>query len=234
MQSSIYKINRKHTVNAQYFSQIDTPDKAYWLGFLWADGSISKTAARCSGPNRLRLAQKAAEREHLQLFLDTIEASYPIVEIHHASGAIVCQVDINSRPLCMALEQHGYGLKADRTDIPSMPKDLLRHFVRGYFDGDGCLSLYEQVVKKWTIHRQEWSITGSPALIEKIQALLNQETMVSQRVQLKTYRRTDKAVSLRYGRKSDIEALFEYLYQDAQLFLPSKHNKFVEHFLRGK
>lgn len=234
MHSSIYQINRRHTVNASYFDQIDTPEKAYWLGFLWADGNISRTAPRCSGPNRLRLSQKVPEKGHIQLFLDTIEADYEIDTLTNGEGRTTCQVDINSRPLCMALEALGYGLKADRTTIPPMPAELLHHFVRGYFDGDGCLSIYQQRYKHYVIERQEWSITGPPDLIQAIRSLLEEETSVSKKVRTKTYKRTTKAVSLRYGRRSDVEALHEYLYKDATVFLHSKHDKFVEHFLRGK
>lgn len=49
MQSSPFSANRRHTLDATYFDQIDTPEKAYWLGFVWADGGLSKTAPRCSG-----------------------------------------------------------------------------------------------------------------------------------------------------------------------------------------
>ena len=228
MPSSLYAINRRHSVNHEYFSVIDTQEKAYWAGLLWADGNISKTTERASGPNRLRLSQKRSQRDHLQSFLEAIEADYRIQDSKSSLQSEVSYVDINSRQLCASLEALGYGLKKDRTSIPPMPQELLRHFVRGYFDGDGCLSLYQQKVKQWVIEKQEWSITGSPLLIQRIKEAIEIEVNVSRRVKVKTYARTEKSVSLRYGRKSDVVALHDYLYKGATVYLTEKHQQFVQ------
>ena len=58
---SSHDINRRHSLNTHFFDTIHNEEQAYWLGFLWADGSWSKTAPRCSGPNRLTLSQKLSE-----------------------------------------------------------------------------------------------------------------------------------------------------------------------------
>ena len=159
MSTSIFDINRKYSVNAEYFSDINTQEKAYWLGFIWADGSIGKTAPRCSGPNRFTLAQVETEANHLQAFIEAIECSYtPVLkDLDRPLGKRTLALDVNSRPFCMALENLGYGTKEHRTDIPPMPRELLHHFIRGYFDGDGCLSIYKQNDTR----RQEWSLTGN-------------------------------------------------------------------------
>lgn len=253
MPISIYEINRKYSINENYFENIDTEEKAYWLGFIWADGSITKTAKRCSGPNRFTLAQKIEEIQHLTTFAKTIASDVKIHIREPMPGKKIASLDINSRPFCMNLEKLGYGTKAVRIHIPNMQKNLRRHFIRGYFDGDGCLSLYEQYVKKWTIQkqefsitdnpvlqyvnkwviqRQEFSITGNPVLISEIQEILNQETSVAKEVKPKSYKRTAAVVSLRYGKKADIDTLFNYLYNDATIYLESKHEKFIEYYSR--
>lgn len=232
MPLSVYEINRKHTVNHHYFDQIDSEEKAYWLGFLWADGSISKTATRCSGKNRLTLSQKIKEIKHLKKFADALHSDSSIQIREPMPNQKIAVLHINSRLLCESLENIGYGNKQDRLNIPKMPKKLLRHFIRGYFDGDGCLSIYEQKVKQWTIHRQEWSLTGPQRLIENIRDILNQQTTVSPSVKIKTYARTNKAVSLRYGKKADIDTLYHYLYDDATIYLDNKHQKFVDFYSR--
>ena len=230
MPTSVFDINRKHNVNAAYFSDIDTQEKAYWLGFIWADGSINKTAPRCSGPNRFTLSQIETESDHLQTFIQAIECSYtPVLrDRDRTPGKRTLVLNINSRPFCMALENLGYGTKEQRTGIPPMPQELLHHFIRGYFDGDGCLSVYEQNHTR----RQEWSLTGNEKLLVEIQKILNAETSVSKNVKLKRYKRTTKAVGLRYGRRSDIPALYEYMYKDATVYMESKHRKFEMFFQR--
>ena len=92
------------------------------------------------------------------------------------------------------------------------------------------MSIYEQQVKQWTINRQEWSITGTQELLKEIKEILNQDTTVSPNVKLKTYNRTSKVVSLRYGRKADINTLYHYMYDNASIYLESKHQKFLEFY----
>lgn len=122
MSTSIFDINRKYNVNAEYFSDINTQEKAYWLGFIWADGSIGKTAPRCSGPNRFTLTQVETEANHLQAFVQAIECSYtPVLkDFDRPLGKRTLALDVNSRPFCMALENLGYGTKEHRTDIPAL------------------------------------------------------------------------------------------------------------------
>lgn len=231
MQSSTM-INRTHNLDTDYFNNIDTQEKAYWLGFIWADGCISKTSPRCSGPNRLRIAQKWNERQHLELFNATIKADYQIKQIRHPNNKLVAQIDINCRPLCKSLQNLGYDVKTKRTNIPIIRNDLIPHFIRGYFDGDGSLSLYTQRIKKWTVLKQEWSITGNKVLMHEIKAILTKDADVTPTVQLKHYKRSPDTASIRYGKKSDIHALYKYLYTNATVYLPSKHEKFMEFFSR--
>lgn len=229
MPTSIYDINRIHNVDHDYFEKINTQEKAYWLGFLWADGSIVKTASRCSGKNRMTLSQKVSNVEHLKLFANTIKAP---ANIQYCKGTYDGQpstrISINSRKFCIHLEQLGFDVKSRRIHVPKMPKTLYRHFIRGYFDGDGCLSIYVQTSQRTPVNRQEFSLTGNETLMLEIQQILNEQTTVSKSVHIKRYKRTDKAVSLRYGRKADVTTLEHYLYDNATVYLKEKHDKFIE------
>lgn len=231
MQSST-QINRKHSLNDGYFDKIDSQEKAYWLGFIWADGSISRTAKRASGPNRLRVTQKWQERAHLETFRDILGSDYELVRVPHAGGHDTSQLDVNCRPLCQALEKLGYGPKTIRIHVPSIDQSLLRHFMRGYFDGDGGLSLYQQKVRRWTVNKQEWSITGNAVLMAEMRDILSRDAGTTPTVQLKPYKRSPGTKSLRYGKKDDIRLLYGYLYEYATVYLNSKHEKFVEFFSR--
>ncbi len=232
MQTST-QVNRKHTVNESYFNNIDTQEKAYWLGFIWADGSISKTSKRSSGPNRLRVTQKDAESDHLKKFKTAIGADNEIKFVDKGNGHIIAQLDINSRLLCESLQKLGYGPKNVRVHIPKIRKNLLHHFIRGYFDGDGCLSVYEQKVKKYMINKQEWSLTGNKILMQEIQDLLTVSAQVTPTVALKDYKKSPATASLRYGKNIDIILLYVYLYKNAAVYLHTKHNKFIEFFSRS-
>ena len=90
----------KYSFNRQYFNNIDTEDKAYWLGFLLADGNNTEAT--------LRIRLKAADREHLEKFNTCINGNIEI-KIEDGSGYAkgkkdsVASLVISSREMCRAV-----------------------------------------------------------------------------------------------------------------------------------
>ena len=68
---------RIYQVNENYFESIDSDEKAYWLGFLSADGYIHE------GRNTITLALQESDKVHIEKFKKAISATYPIKEIIH-------------------------------------------------------------------------------------------------------------------------------------------------------
>lgn len=227
MPNSLSNINRKHTLNINYFQNIDSEQKAYWLGLLWADGSMSKTTPRCSGKNRLTLTQNETNKYHLEQLRYDINSSKPLRQTKSSySSSKLFTLEINCRKLCSDLEYLGFTIKDERKSIPNIPKHLIHHFIRGYFDGDGCLSIYTQNINNVKINRQELSFTGNPEFIKKLKSYLT-NTLNLSKTKIKSYKRTSKATTLRYGKISDIQKIYDYLYKDSTRFLKSKHKKFM-------
>lgn len=232
MSTTIYEINRKHTLNQTFFDTIDTEAKAYLLGLLWADGSLSKTAKRYSGNNRLSISQKIDDIDQLHKIQMALNSNYSLymstTNNAYSKNHKIATLSINSVYLVNQLECLGMCNKESRTSIPKMPNNLTHHFIRGYFDGDGCLSVYQQKIKKWNINKQEFSLTGNEQLLLAIKQILEDSANVSNKIKLKRYKRTNKAVSLRYGKKQDIISLHQYLYKNATIYNENKHQKFVD------
>ena len=232
MSTTIYEINRKHTLDQTFFDTIDTEAKAYFLGLLWADGSLSKTTKRCSGNNRLSISQKIDDIDQLHKMQIALNSNYSLymstTNNTYSKNHKIATLSINSVYLVNQLERLGMYNKENRTSIPEIPNNLIHHFIRGYFDGDGCLSIYQQQIKKWNINKQEFSLTGNEQLLSAIKQILEKSANVSDKVKLKHYKRTNKAVSLRYGKKQDIVSLHQYLYKDATLYNENKRQKFVD------
>lgn len=232
MSRSIYDISKRYTVNAVYFDRIETEHQAYWLGLLWADGSINKTTPRSSGPNRMRLVQLWTRKYLIEQFLEDIEADVEIKRIDKAGHAPIASIDINSRPLCMNLERLGFGLKRNRIKVPPMDATLLHHFLRGYFDGDGCLSLYTQQMGNVTVYKQEWSLTGQNRFLENLRAAYEPVVGIVSNTKMKRYKRTSNAVSLRYGGKLDVLRVCSFMYKDATVYLKEKRMQYDRFLLR--
>lgn len=228
MPNSKSNINRKHHLNIDYFQNIDSEQKAYWLGLLWADGSMSKTASKCAGKNRLTLTQNEVNKYHLEQLKYDIKSTKPLRQTKSSySSSKLFTLDINCRKLCSDLEYLGLTIKDERISIPNIPENLIPHFIRGYFDSDGCLSIYTQQMNNSKINRQELSFTGNPEFIITLQNHLTNTLNLSE-TKIKTYKRTSKAVTLRYGKISDIQKIYDYLYKNSTRFLKSKHQKFIE------
>lgn len=143
------KINRlglkkdKYTYNHNYFENIDTPDKAYWLGFIYADGgvSINKKTNSCE----LSIKLQASDCEHLRKFNQALNGNVSVTfdtrkcnlndKIYNT-----CQIRFYSSKLVNDLGK--YGVIPNKTlsiRFPNINQKYYNDFIRGYFDGDGCI-----------------------------------------------------------------------------------------------
>ena len=126
--------SRRYTLNETYFDNINTEEKAYFLGFLYADGYNNETR----GVVELSCSEK--DKEILEKFSKLVDSNKPVRFIE-SNGAKSCRIDLCSRKLCSALNAIGcVQTKTFKLKFPLLKEDLISHFIRGYFDGDGCLS----------------------------------------------------------------------------------------------
>lgn len=126
----VAKNPRHGTLNEDRFAKIDDEESAYWLGFLYADGSISPR-----GGIRLRL--KASDAPTIQAFADYMETSNNLHRDRDLIG-----VSIGSRQVAANLAQWNVVPNMMHTATPpTLDWDLQRHFWRGVFDGDGSFGV---------------------------------------------------------------------------------------------
>lgn len=227
-----YTYGRLNKINENYFENIDTEEKAYWLGFIMADGTVIKTNKNMKLYNRLKLALKLSDECHLKKLLKCIEST---TEIKHyttknnttnysGNDYTYCYVNCDSIKLTNDLIKLGcVPNKTYECSIPDIPNNLIRHFIRGYFDGDGSISIYKDSNTKKI--RGEFSITSNYNMLTDIQNILIDKCNLKT-TKIKTYKRTDKAGSLRYGGKNQLTRIYEYLYNDSTIFLERKYNNF--------
>ena len=121
-----------------FFCKIESEEKAYWLGFIAADGHISQYRVS------IELSQK--DEKHLQKFADLFNCKLQKrsrYDKRTGKNYHSCQLKLNSKKLSNSLLEKG--LKNDKTFSLSasifdcVPKELMHHFIRGYFDGDGSI-----------------------------------------------------------------------------------------------
>ena len=150
--------------NPSYFDEINTPDKAYWLGFIGADGCVTGFK---SGSLRLVIKLARKDRDHLAILYRTLGAHRPIRDTDELSIDKVrrpCStLDVCSPQLVNALVSHGITPRKTHTyEQWHGPADLMPHYWRGVIDGDGSICLSD--------HDMKLCIAGTESVAEGFRA----------------------------------------------------------------
>src|ERR1041384_96069 len=126
------RLNKKHTINESFFEKIDTPEKAYWLGWMFSDGCVNKHFSS------FRLKLKSDDISILQNFKTAMSATQSIVK---CSTENQHYLSISGSKMCQDLNR--LGCTPNKSLSLKWPIDLkdeyIPLFIRGYFEGDGCI-----------------------------------------------------------------------------------------------
>ena len=208
---------RKFKVNEKFFDNIDNEIKAYWLGFLYADGSLNE--------NQFQICLKIDDKSHLEKFKDAIQSDNSVKEITKKNHKkhIAALFRLSSKYFCNSLIENGcVKNKTFIVKFPNIASNLERHFIRGVFDGDGTIGIMNKKYgyKKWTIY------SASKEFCNKISSILN-----AAQIKTKFYTRKYKdgrlpGYNAEVHRKDEFKKLYEYLYKDASIFLERKRERF--------
>ena len=211
---------RKYFVDNNYFNKIDTEEKAYWLGFLYADGCVFKSK---TGEKKLQL--KSIDKEVVDNFTKLLNSTYPIkisFNIRNGIKYYYYFVYITSHSLVDSLIKLGCGykktfkLKFPRSNV--LPVALRSHFMRGYFDGDGCVTTF---YRKGTNKVQLSSnICGTQRFCKQFQSHLPF-------IQLGKVHFVRNISKLNWY-KTDSMKFYTFLYTGATIFLTRKRKKFED------
>lgn len=129
------EIRRKiHTINASYFNIINTPEKAYWFGFLAADGYAKR--------NHFVVNLKISDEEQLKKLKKALNSSHPLkIKVNKNSFGIFKYIcfEFSNKKIVDDLIKHGLYKFKDSGIIPNIRNKIMNHFWRGYFDGDGYI-----------------------------------------------------------------------------------------------
>lgn len=231
-------LNRKrHMQDDSFFDTIDTPEKAYWLGFIAADGYVVFNKSERSYELGIELASR--DEDHLKLFLRSIRSNANInrrsrrnfINDGYDKSYCMSGVRIYSKHLASSLIEHG--IVQNKTNVLSLPiiddKSLYRHFIRGFFDGDGSFTIHKIYSSSGRLHEYAHIsfICKSKKFLTGIQNVLSQNSIVS----MIYIDRTSNAYILQIRRSDDARKFFNYLYcQDCNSFLRRKYIKFFNYY----
>lgn len=220
--------HRKYTLDDTFFDIIDTEEKAYFLGFLYADGNNNIKN------NTITLSLVETDREILEKLSNCIQSNKPLWYANTQKTKTLKNTKNQYRLLLcsnkLSTSLIKLGCVPNKTHIltfPSeeqVPKELQKHFIRGVFDGDGCIYVHYKNLKD-----SSFSIYGNRIFLECLQKCLMENCNLKK---TKLYSRLiDNTIALRYSGLKQISRIYTYLYQDSTIFLNRKYEKFNQLYL---
>ncbi len=219
----------KYKINSYFFESIDNEVKAYWLGFLYADGCMTKTGG-------INLLLSTDDRNHLQKYKIDLGIENPIEDTiskiknsktgyQHAS-----KVRVTDKKLYSDLVKLGCTrLKTLTLRFPSpnqVPEVLIRHFIRGYFDGDG--SVWEALISGGKYKSLQCGITSTYDIVMNIKKVLLAVGISKVETVPHPHSGASGIYILRIRRNNDVIKFYNYIYQNSTVYMDRKKNKFLE------
>ena len=232
-------IQRRYKVNHNYFDNIDTEEKAYWLGFIYADGYVrvrTRYEGRPGQGNSFQMKLAVLDKDHLKLLRKCMGSTHKITYgesvTKNKQGKLytshMCSIGVYSNKLVEGLVSQG--VVPSKTRIltpPKIDKKLYRHFIRGFFDGDGCCCNYQTTNSEYK--RFVYSIAcAAPQLKEWMVDILKEND-------IKCAHADD--LSFNVGSFKSKYNFYHYLYDNATIYLQRKKDKgdeVVEYYNKRK
>lgn len=193
----------RNTLIKDIFHIIDTEEKAYWLGFLYADGYVSKY-------NQVEVSLTLEDEDHLIKLKNFINTNTEIIKDDHRCRLLFCSKEL-AKDLANLGCVNNKSLILTFPTEEQVPQELLRHFLRGYVDGDGCLCCTEKT--------QQFSITSTKEFFNGMLARTGWDKSKC------NYYPSGKAVTWRCH-KDVMPQYLKYLYDDCNIYLNRKYEKY--------
>lgn len=230
---------KKYNFSENFFKSIDTHEKAYVLGFIFADGYNRE--------DLLELAQKKERIDILQKINSILESNVPIKE--YTPG--IFTLNLCSTKMCKDLTNLGaFKNKSLTLKFPTnISKEFMPSFILGYFDGDGCIwngkrkkmtvkdSTKKSGYRERIVHNVKFTFTGVESFIIPLQEYLVSEKVVAKITKLNYSKAKNKnnstkevVCTMEYSGRKQIRNLYEFMYNKSSIFCDEKRKKFEEIF----
>jgi len=210
---SYYGKCRKYHFDEHMFAECNTPEKAYWLGFIMADGAIYKSIRDTWS---LTIGIQGRDREHLERFKSYFNLPHPIASIQQILGNKIfpkCAIRLCSHYLIDDLGRYGIiERKSGQEKIDNIPKPFIRDFIRGYFDGDGGAGINHG-------NRYITFTSASARILEQISDYIGSAIDRASKIIKKHGNLTWR---ITYGGNIQVRHIADYLYGGSTVFLPRK------------
>ena len=209
------ELQRKYEINETFFDTVDTEEKAYFLGFLYADGYNN------TDRNSVALSLKEDDKEILEKLNNLLQPKKPLqyVKIKTTNSSNQYRLVIANNHISQKLVELGCDkAKTYSLIFPSekqVPKYLVRHFIRGYFDGDGWAG------------KKAISVVSTLNFCNSLAEILNQELNVNSYIRVRHPERKNNIRQLEINHKQ-ARTFLKWIYNDSTIYLQRKYDKYIK------
>lgn len=240
------KINKRedkgiYNFNKNYFDEIYTEEKAYWIGFIWCDGYVCQRTRKGIKSYEFKLDLAIVDKNHVEKFKKALNSTHPIKEYsykNHFSGnenSQIARIYLSNNYFAGNLVK-SYGLIANRNNtnklINKIPQNLYRHFIRGALDADGSISNYyiEDTQTGKTTRKMSVRFFTNIDLLEFIKNhfYIMGLTEYSQTFRKRHEGRDGNAAELQYTGNKQVPLILNYLYENSTVNLERKKEIYQE------
>ena len=202
-----------------FFDEINTEEKAYWLGFIYADGYLAK-------PSTIGIELKSTDKAHLEKFRKSVKAEHE-VKIYNKKSTYgpqeSCRIAFASKHMFnILLNYYGSHKKTFEGHFPIITnQELMPHLIRGFFDGDGSLHGLPRDNKH--LFKPAIDFIGTKETLTFIEELSGFKWSWSQRYPEKNTNNYQISCS----RVNDCINFLNYMYKDATIYLNRKYERYT-------
>ena len=215
---------RKYKLNENYFDKIDSRNKAYILGFLYADGNNMPdkyTVSMSLQEQDKDILERIREQVGSERQLEYLDYSNKHDFGYHYKNQY--RLLFFSRHMCDSLSKIGMVKNKSLTlTFPIISRQYLSSFVRGFFDGDG--SFFYRWNQNGTASGTV-SITSTKDFCESIERMIYEELGIHGTISEASNHNGITKVLVYSATKT--RQLLDWMYQDAELFLQRKYDRYI-------
>lgn len=215
-----YKLT--YNYNRGFFNEIDTPQKAYFLGFILGDGHLNKKR------NNVQIEISEIDIDILELFRKELGDCPSIKKRKNRSTVYL---SLTSKELVNGLERQGIpsGKKSFNTKFPILVKQIEHHFIRGVFDSDGSFTTRKSTKKYPRGPNVTIEFAGSHYLINEIKNFFEGGScgVITTNQKTHRYRKT-------FSDSLDMLYLYDFLYKDSENLCLSRKKEKLESIIKER
>lgn len=221
--------NRTYNIDENIFDNIDTKEKAYWLGMLTGDGWIDEKGG-------FGFSLEENDKKYIYAFRDFIKSNHPINRISNGfkkDGTESISYDIRITNKKIFLDLQKYGFTHNKTHYIKFTKindKYLSNYILGLIDSDGSFCIKTHYKRKH-IKLLNFNFIGPNEFVETLQLILINKCKIS-KTKLGKSKNTNFVKTIEYGGYKNIFKIVKYLYNDPpEIWMERKKKIAIDYLL---